>query len=92
MEDLKQEQVRSMIKNFFMENWTKGKKSYGDSAIHHFKSRRFEEGVGAKRKSGSGRPTVKLPPKQVNKMIKEILSNVGVSQASHNDWKSLKEE
>ena len=54
--------------------------------------RRFEEGVGAKRKSGSGRPTVKLPPKQVNKMIKEILSNVGVSQASHNDWKSLKEE
>ena len=59
----------------------KGKKSYGDSAIHHFKSRRFEEGVGAKRKSGSGRPSVQLPPKLANKMIKEILSKVGVSQA-----------
>ena len=42
--------------------------------------RRFKEGVGAKRKSGSGRPAVKLPPKQANKMIKEILSKVGVSQ------------
>ena len=42
---------------------------------------RFEERVGTKRKSGSGRPAVKLPPKQANKMIKEILSKVGVSQA-----------
>ena len=43
--------------------------------------RRFEEGVGAKRKSGSGRPGVKLPPKQANKNIKEILSKTVVSQA-----------
>ena len=43
--------------------------------------RRCEEGVGAKRKSGSGRPAVKLPPKQANKIIKEILSKIGVSQA-----------
>ena len=42
--------------------------------------RRFEEGVGVKRKPGSGRPVVKLPPKQDNKMIKEILRKVGVSQ------------
>ena len=43
--------------------------------------RRFEEGVGAKRKSGAGKLAVKLPPKQAIKMIKEILSKVGVSQA-----------
>ena len=41
----------------------------------------FKEGVGAKRKSGSGRPSVQLPPKQANKMIKEILSKLGVKQA-----------
>ena len=67
-----------MIGNFFMENWTKGKVH----AVKHSKAmviaqnaiyrvlRRFEEGVGAKRKSGSGRPAAKLPPKQANKMIK----------------------
>ena len=43
--------------------------------------RRFEEGVGAKRKSESERPAVKLPPKPANTNIKEILSKVGVSQA-----------
>ena len=32
----------------------------------------------AQRMSGSGRPAVKLPPKQANKMI--IMSEVGVSQ------------
>ena len=88
MESLKQEQVRSMIGNFFMENWTKGKVH----TVKHFKAmgiaqntiyrvlRRFEEEVGAKRKSWSGRPAVKLPPKQANNMIKEILSKDGVSQ------------
>ena len=40
-----------------------------------------EEGVGAKRKSGSGRPAVKLPPKQANTMIKEILCKVEVLHA-----------
>ena len=62
--------------------------------------RRFEEGVGAKRKSGSGRQAVKLPPKQANKMIDKILSKVGVSQAKMGrkygihltTIKSLKEE
>ena len=84
-----QEQVRSMIGNFFTENWTKGKVHN----VKHFKAmriaqntiyrvlRRFEEGVGAIRKSGSGRPAVKLSPKRTNKMIKEILSKVGVSKA-----------
>ena len=86
MESLKQEQVRSMIGSFFMKKWTKGKAH----TVNHFKAmgkgqntvyrvlRRFEEGVGVKRKSGSGRTTAKLPLKQANKMIKEILSKVGV--------------
>ena len=55
MKSLKQEQVRSTIGNFFMENWTKGKVH----TVKHFKAmgiaqntiyrvfRRFEEGVGA---------------------------------------------
>ena len=34
MESLKQEQVRSMIGNFFMENWTKDK----DHTVKHFKA------------------------------------------------------
>ena len=34
MESLKQEQVRSMIGNFFMENWTKGKVH----TVKHFKA------------------------------------------------------
>ena len=34
MESLKQEQFRSMIGNFFMENWTKGKVH----AVKHFKA------------------------------------------------------
>ena len=63
-----------MIGNFFMENWTKGK----FHTVKHFKAmgiaqnticrvlRRFKEGVGAKRKSGSGRLAGKLPPKQAN--------------------------
>ena len=108
MERIKQERVRSMIGNFFTKNWTKDKVH----TVKHFKAmgiaqntiyrvlRRFEEGVGDKRKSGSGRPSVELPPKQANKMIKlnkEILSKIWVSQtkiwsSSHNDWKRLKEE
>ena len=38
--------------------------------------RRFKEGCGAKKKSGSGRPAFKLPAKQAKKMIKEIWSKV----------------
>ena len=49
-----------------------------------------EEGVGAKRKSGSGRPAVKLPPKQANTMIKEILCKVEVLHAKMN-FKLVKE-
>ena len=60
----------------------KALQSYGDSAKHHIQRlRRFQEGVGAKRKSESGRPAAKLPPKQANKKMKEILSKVMVSQA-----------
>ena len=62
--------------------------------------RRFEEGVGVKRKSWSGRPAVKLPSKQANKMTKKILSKVGshrqkwgkILSSSQKDWKSLKEK
>ena len=69
-----------MIGNFFIESWTKG----NFHTVKHFKAmgiaqntiyrvfRRVEEGVGAKRKSVSGRPDVKLPPKQANPIIKEI--------------------
>ena len=75
-----------MIWNFFKENRNKGKVHTGK----HFKAmgiaqniiyrvlRRVEEGVGAKRKSGSVRPADKLPPQQANTMIKEILSKVEV--------------
>ena len=68
-----------MIGNFFVENWTKRKVH----TVKHFKAlriaqntiyrelRRFEIGVVAKRKSGSGSPAVKMPPKQANKMILE---------------------
>ena len=40
---------------------------------------RYEEGSDAKHKSGAGRPTQKLPPKQARQLVPESTGRVGVS-------------
>ena len=41
---------------------------------------RYEERAGDKRKSGSGRPALKMPPSKIKKMIKEATNKVGATQ------------
>ena len=41
--------------------------------------KRFKEGVGAKWKSGSGRPAVNVPSKQANKMIRDLEERWGLT-------------
>jgi hypothetical protein len=44
---------------------------------------RYEEGSDAKHKSGAGRLTQKLPPKQARRLVAESTGRVGVS---HKNW------
>ena len=88
LEGLKQEQVRALIGKFYIENWMKGKVY----TIKHFKAmnipkstiyrvlQRYEEGTGSKRKSGSGRPAIKMTPTKKRMLIKEATHEVGATQ------------
>ena len=88
LEGLKQEQARALIGKFYMENWMQGKVY----TIKHFKAmnipkstiyrvlQRYEEGTGSKRKSGSGRPAIKMTNTKKRMLIKEATHKVGATQ------------
>ena len=88
LESLNREQVKTLIGRFYIQNYHAGKvftfkhfwameiqKSLIHRAIH-----RCEEGSDAKHKSGAGRPTQKLPPKQDRRLVAESNGRVGVSK------------
>jgi hypothetical protein len=85
MESLNQEQVRTLISRFYIQNYHAGIvftfKLFSTMEIQKFLIyrviQRYEEGSDAK--SGAGRPTQKLPPKQARQLVPESTGRVGVS-------------
>ena len=86
MESLKREQVRTLIGRFYIQNYHAGKVFTFNhlSTMEIQKSliyrviQRYEE-CDAKQKSGAGRHTQKLPPKQARQLVPESTGRVGVS-------------
>ena len=87
MESLNREQVRTLIGRFYIQNYHAGKvftfKHFSAMGIQksliYRVIQRYEEGSDAKHKSGAGRPTQKLPPKQARRLVAEATGRVGVS-------------
>ena len=88
MEGLNREQVRKVIGKFYKENYHAGKvytfKHFSamglQKSLIYRVMQRYEEGRDAKHKSGAGRPSQKLPPKRVKRLVAEATGKVGVSQ------------
>ena len=87
IESLNREQVRILIGRLSIQNYHAGKvftfKHFSAMGIQksliYRVIQRYEEGSDAKHKSGAGRPTQKLPPKQARRLVADSTGRVGVS-------------